>query len=226
MIAEVYYNAGAADAWASFVKEAGPRQVMVSTKPLPGAPPRLPGQPPPLPRTIPQGSGNVFMSDRSPHPTGAPGATGAAPAVKQPLLPEIPYPSKADRRNPGDAVAAKQQAQDARVQRNLEKSRARGGGQAQAAPAAGAPAAGAPAAPPAGAPTAPPAGAPTAPPAGAPAAGAPAAGAPDAGAAPAPGFWQSMKEQAPSALLNTGLMMGVPMLMNAFSNSGQQQNSY
>jgi hypothetical protein len=33
---------------------------------------------------------------------------------------------------------------------------------------------------------------------------------------------QSLKEQAPGALLNTGLMMGVPMMMNAFSGSGQQ----
>jgi hypothetical protein len=60
----------------------------------------------------------------------------------------------------------------------------------------------------------------------APAAPAPAAPPPAPGAAPgappAPGFMQSLKEQAPGALLNTGLMMGVPMMMNALSGPGNQ----
>jgi hypothetical protein len=37
------------------------------------------------------------------------------------------------------------------------------------------------------------------------------------------GFWNSVKEQAPGALLNTGLMMALPMAMNAFSGSGDKQ---
>lgn len=54
------------------------------------------------------------------------------------------------------------------------------------------------------------------------AAAAPAAPASPAAAAAPGGFMQSLKEQAPGALLNTGLMMGIPMAMNAFSGSGNQ----
>ena len=43
-----------------------------------------------------------------------------------------------------------------------------------------------------------------------------------AAAAASPTFMQSLKEQAPGALLNTGLMMGIPMAMQAFSGSGNQ----
>lgn len=53
---------------------------------------------------------------------------------------------------------------------------------------------------------------------------APAAAAPAAPAAPAGGgFMQSVKEQLPGAVLNTGLMFAAPMLANAFSGSGNQQ---
>lgn len=65
--------------------------------------------------------------------------------------------------------------------------------------------------------------APVAPAAAAPAP-APAAAAPAAPAAPAAGgFMQSLKEQAPGVLLSTGLMTALPMAMNAFSGSGNQQ---
>lgn len=59
-----------------------------------------------------------------------------------------------------------------------------------------------------------------APPAAAPPGAPPAAAAPGA---PAGGFWQSMKEQAPGAIMNTALMAGIPMAMNAFSSNNQQQ---
>ena len=70
-------------------------------------------------------------------------------------------------------------------------------------------------------------------PAPAPAPGAPAPAAP-APAAPAPAvtadkaqptFMQSIREQAPGALLNTGLMMGIPMAMQAMSGSNNQNQN-
>lgn len=81
------------------------------------------------------------------------------------------------------------------------------------APGAPAPAAQAPMVPP-------PAPAGTPPPAAAPAPAAPAApGAPAAGGEAPPTFWNSLKQQAPGALMNTALMAGVPLLMNAFQPS-------
>lgn len=64
--------------------------------------------------------------------------------------------------------------------------------------------------------------APAAPAPAAPAAPMPGAAPAAPGAKPGGGFVQALKDQAPSALLNTGLMMGVPLAMNAMSNSGQQ----
>ena len=67
----------------------------------------------------------------------------------------------------------------------------------------------------------------------APAPGAPAPAAP-APAAPAPAvtadkaqptFMQSIREQAPGALLNTGLMMGIPMAMQAMAGSNNQNQN-
>lgn len=40
-----------------------------------------------------------------------------------------------------------------------------------------------------------------------------------------PTFMQSIREQAPGALLNTGLMMGIPMAMQAMSGSNNQNQN-
>lgn len=243
MISEIYYKAGAADAWGVFVKEAagilrGPVRQMYTTpaqqfaafNPTPKVSPAAP---------VSASASKATTVGRTPAPAAAaaptpndtqtriqvPGpiqaaatnvgpmpqqATQVTPAPAQSSNPARDAALKAHKQAPGDAAAA-------RTQRKLEKARARPGmsaGPQTPTPAAtpekkpgfwqrmmgkGSPEAGA-AAP------------------AAPAATSPAAPASPA-AAPSESIW---KHPLTGTLLSTGLMMGLPMAMNAFSSPPPQ----